>query len=72
MEKLNELYDKEFSFDIIIDNNKIYLRIHQGGLFMPDYTDIISKKSLLKDYNIFEKTNNIIELINKMVKSSGI
>lgn len=57
-------------YDIVIDNETIYLRFHCGSLFEPRLLKkkVLDEKSLKSYYNIlnftYELTNKIIKVIN--------
>ena len=57
-------------FDIVINNNNIYLRFHCGSMFEPHFKkkNILDEKSLKSYYDILnftcELTNKIINVVN--------
>lgn len=72
MEELIDFQNENnIKYDIIVNNNIIYLRFHCGNMFEPESVnkDVLNEKNLKKYYNILqfisEVSNKIIELIKE-------
>lgn len=74
MTELLELKEKlGFMFEIVIERNKIFFRIHSGNLFeMAVFKNSMGVELLHKYYNTLEHVDKITKMINKNIQELNI
>ena len=75
MEILIDFQNKNnIKYDIIINNNIIYLRFHCGNMFEPEAVnkDVFDEKNLEKYYNILQFTSELSNKVIEIVKETDI